>query len=66
MSDAAARRAVASLAAAGISAGPSGAASLAGARAVLTGPGGASHRGALALRPDPVVVLLSTEADPGS
>ena len=62
VSDAAAARAVADLAAAGISAGPSGAASLAGARAVLTGPGSASRRGTLALRPGPVVVLLSTEA----
>ena len=62
VSDAAAARAVADLAAAGICAGPSGAASLAGARAVLTGPGSASRRGTLALRPGPVVVLLSTEA----
>jgi diaminopropionate ammonia-lyase len=62
VSDAAAARAVADLAAAGICAGPSGAASLAGARAVLTGPGGASRRSILALGPDPVVVLLSTEA----
>jgi diaminopropionate ammonia-lyase len=65
VSDAAARRAVAVLAAAGICAGPSGAASLAGARAVLTGPGSAGRRAALAIGPDPVVVLLSTEAGPG-
>jgi diaminopropionate ammonia-lyase len=64
VSDAAARRAVADLAAAGICAGPSGAASLAGARAVLTGPGSARRRGTLALGPDPAVVLLSTEAGP--
>jgi diaminopropionate ammonia-lyase len=62
VSDAAAGRAVADLAAAGICAGPSGAASLAGARAVLTGPGSAARRTALAMGPDPVVVLLSTEA----
>ena len=62
VSDAAAGRAVADLAAAGICAGPSGAASLAGARAVLTGPGSAARRGALAMGPGPVVVLLSTEA----
>ena len=62
VSDAAARRAVADLAAAGISAGPSGAASLAGARAVLTGPGSASLRGIVAAGPSPTVVLLNTEA----
>jgi diaminopropionate ammonia-lyase len=66
VSDAAARRAVADLAAAGICAGPSGAASLAGARAVLTGPGSARRRGTLALGPDPAVVLLSTEAGPAA
>ena len=60
--DAAARRAVADLAAAGISAGPSGAAPLAGARAALTGPGSAGRRAVLAAAGEPVVVLLSTEA----
>jgi diaminopropionate ammonia-lyase len=60
--DAAARRAVADLAAAGISAGPSGAASLAGARAALTGPGSAGRRAVLAAAGEPVVALLSTEA----
>jgi diaminopropionate ammonia-lyase len=64
VSDAATRRAVGDLAAAGISAGPSGAASLAGARAALTGPGSATRRDALAIEPDSVVVLLSTEAGP--
>jgi diaminopropionate ammonia-lyase len=54
--------AVAGLTAAGISAGPSGAASLAGARAALTGPGSAQRRDVLVPRPDPVIVLLSTEA----
>ena len=62
VSDAAARQAVADLTAAGICAGPSGAASLAGARAVLTGPGSASRRGIVAAGPGPVVVLLNTEA----
>jgi diaminopropionate ammonia-lyase len=52
--------------AAGISAGPSGAASLAGARAALTGPGGATRRDALAVGPTSVVVLLNTEARLGS
>jgi diaminopropionate ammonia-lyase len=64
VSDAAARRAVADLTVAGICAGPSGAAALAGARAVLTGPGSTGRRSALALGPDSVVVLLSTEAGP--
>jgi diaminopropionate ammonia-lyase len=64
VSDAAARRAVADLAAAGICAGPSGAASLAGARAVLTGPASASRRDILAAGPDSAVVLLNTEASP--
>jgi len=66
VSDAAARQAVADLTAAGICAGPSGAASLAGARAVLTGPGSASRRGIVAAGPDPVVVLLNTEANTAS
>jgi diaminopropionate ammonia-lyase len=60
VSDAAARRAVADLAAAGISAGPSGAASLAGARAALTGPGSASRSALLGAAG--AVVLPSTEA----
>ena len=54
--------AVADLAAAGICAGPSGAASLAGARAVLTGPGSATRRAIIAAAPDSAVVLLNTEA----
>jgi diaminopropionate ammonia-lyase len=62
VSDDAARRAVADLAAAGISSGPSGAASLAGVRAALTGKGSAERRAALAMGADPVIVLLSTEA----
>jgi diaminopropionate ammonia-lyase len=61
-SDAEAGRAVADLTTAGISTGPSGAASLAGARAALTGPGSASRRGIVAAGPDSAVVLLNTEA----
>jgi len=57
-----ARRAAADLAAAGISSGPSGAASLAGARAALTGKGSAERRAFLALNSDSVIVLLNTEA----
>ena len=62
VTDNAARRAAADLAAAGISSGPSGAASLAGARAALTGPGSAGRRASLAVDPASVIVLLSTEA----
>jgi diaminopropionate ammonia-lyase len=65
VTDDAARRAAADLAAAGISSGPSGAASLAGARAALTGPGSADRRASLAVRPDSVIVLLNTEAAAG-
>jgi diaminopropionate ammonia-lyase len=65
VSDAEAARAVAGLTAAGLSAGPSGAASLAGARAVLTGPGSADRRALLAAAPASVLVLLSTEAGTG-
>jgi diaminopropionate ammonia-lyase len=45
----------------GIPAGPCGGASLAGARAALTGEGAAARRASLAIRPDATVVLLSTE-----
>jgi diaminopropionate ammonia-lyase len=62
VTDAAARRAAGDLAAAGISSGPSGAASLAGARALLTGAGSAGRRGRLAIGAGSVLVLLSTEA----
>jgi diaminopropionate ammonia-lyase len=61
VSDGAARGAMADLAAAGISAGPSGASSLAGAGAALTGPGSAQRRGALSAGSDSVMLLLSTE-----
>jgi len=49
------------LAAAGVSSGPCGAASLAGARAALTGDGAAVRRSALDVGPASTVVLLSTE-----
>jgi diaminopropionate ammonia-lyase len=45
----------------GISAGPCGAASLAGARAALAGEGSARRREALAVGPSAAVVLLNTE-----
>ena len=45
----------------GIPAGPCGGASLAGARAALTGEGAQPRRAALALGADATVVLLSTE-----
>ncbi len=45
----------------GIPAGPCGGASLAGARAALTGEGAEARQAALAVRPDATVVLLSTE-----
>jgi len=61
VSDHDALRAVADLGQLGISSGPSGAATLAGARAALTEPG---RRAALGLDADAVVVLLSTEGNP--
>jgi len=61
VTDDAARRAAADLAAAGISSGPSGASSLAGARAALTGPEGKDRRAAVAVDSASVIVLLSTE-----
>jgi diaminopropionate ammonia-lyase len=57
----AARRAVADLAALGVPAGPSGAATLAAARRALTGEGSAERRTALSTGPDTAVVLLITE-----
>jgi diaminopropionate ammonia-lyase len=62
VTDQEARRAVADLGRFGISSGPSGAATLAGLRAVLAEPG---RRAALGLGPDAVVVLLSTEGNLG-
>ncbi|MEV6486587.1 pyridoxal-phosphate dependent enzyme [Streptomyces sp. NPDC051576] len=49
------------LAAAGVSSGPCGAASLAGARAALTGDGADVRRAALGVGPASALVLLSTE-----
>jgi diaminopropionate ammonia-lyase len=62
VTDDAARRASADLAAVGISSGPSGASSLAGARAALTGPGSEEHRVTVGVDPASVIVVLSTEA----
>jgi diaminopropionate ammonia-lyase len=61
VSDAAARRAMADLTGLGVSSGPSGAAALAGARALLTGPGGPRRRSNLRIDDPPVLVLLNTE-----
>ena len=61
VADADAAAAARDLAGNGIPAGPCGGASLAGARAALTGEGAQPRRAALALGPDATVVLLSTE-----
>lgn len=61
VTDADSAAAVRTLAAVDVSSGPCGAASLAGARAVLTGEGAAERRTALAVDPASTVVLLSTE-----
>jgi diaminopropionate ammonia-lyase len=60
VSDEQARRAVADLGTLGLSSGPSGAATLAGVRVALAEP---ACRATLALPPDAVVVLLSTEGN---
>jgi diaminopropionate ammonia-lyase len=62
VTDDAARRAAADLAALGISSGPSGASSLAGARAALTGPSSPGRRAETGVDPGSAIVLLSTEA----
>jgi diaminopropionate ammonia-lyase len=59
--DRAATQAAADLARLGVSSGPTGAASLAGARAALTGRGAQRRRGDLAVTESSVLVLLSTE-----
>ncbi|MFJ2475416.1 diaminopropionate ammonia-lyase [Streptomyces sp. NPDC087659] len=59
--DADAARAARDLAAHGVSAGPCGAASLAGARAALGGVGAPDRRAALGVGPGTAVVLLCTE-----
>ena len=61
VTDAESARAAGDLAAAGVSAGPCGAAPLAGLRAALTGDGAGQHRAELGLSPAAIVVLLSTE-----
>jgi diaminopropionate ammonia-lyase len=61
VTDKMARRAMHDLAAAGIWAGPSGAASLAGTRAALTGPGSRRRRAEVGAGRAATVVLLSTE-----
>jgi diaminopropionate ammonia-lyase len=62
VTDAEAERAVVDLARAGVDAGPSGAAALAGVRAALTGLGAEQRRRALRVPPNATVVLLATEA----
>jgi diaminopropionate ammonia-lyase len=61
VSDQAAVQAMADLARLGVPAGPSGAASLAGARAALTGPGASQRRDELSVTSSSVLVLISTE-----
>jgi len=61
VTDDAAARAVTDLGQLGLSSGPSGAAALAGARAVLTGPSSEGRRAELDVGAESVVVLLSTE-----
>jgi diaminopropionate ammonia-lyase len=61
VTDAGSARAAADLAIAGVSAGPCGAAPLAGLRAALTGDAAARRRAELGLDPGSTVVLLSTE-----
>jgi diaminopropionate ammonia-lyase len=61
VSDADAGQAVADLAQLGVSSGPSGAAALAGARAVLTGPGSLRRRSDLGIDDTSAVILLNTE-----
>ena len=64
VTDRAALAAVGELARLGVSSGPSGAASLAGVRAALTGPGASERRRDLGIDAASVIVLLSTEANP--
>jgi diaminopropionate ammonia-lyase len=61
VTDAASARAAADLAAAGVSAGPCGAAALAGLRTALTGDRAGQRRAKLGLHSGATVVLLSTE-----
>ena len=57
--------AVADLGRLGVRSGPSGAASLAGVRAALTGPGAGTRRSGLGVTTSSVVLLLSTEGTGG-
>lgn len=66
VTDVEATRAVRWLADAGVSAGASGAATLAGVEAALCGPGAGQRRADLGLRGDSVVVLLNTEGATGA
>jgi diaminopropionate ammonia-lyase len=61
--DEGARQAVVDLARTGVQAGPSGAASLAGVRAALTGIDAADRRAELGITESSVLVLLSTEGN---
>ena len=61
VTDEAAALAVTDLARDGVSSGPSGAATLAGVRAVLTGPGSEIRRRELGIDITSTVVLLNTE-----
>jgi diaminopropionate ammonia-lyase len=61
VSDQLATQAGADLAGLGVRSGPSGAASLAGVRAALTGPGAEARRAGLGVTGSSVVLLLSTE-----
>ena len=63
VSDADAAGAALDLVAAGVDAGPCGAAGLAGVRKALTGPGGDARRNHLGVRPNSTVVLLVTEGN---
>jgi diaminopropionate ammonia-lyase len=64
VTDQRATQAGADLARLGVRSGPSGAASLAGVRAALTGPGAGARRAGLGVTGSSVVLLLSTEGTP--
>jgi diaminopropionate ammonia-lyase len=64
VSDGEAAQAVSDLLGSGVSSGPSGAATLAGARAALIGSGAPQRRAELGVTSGSVIVLLSTEANP--
>lgn len=66
VNDAEAARAIDVLATLEVYAGASGAASLAGAEAALTGPGSSTRRRELGVADDSVIVLLNTEGSTGA